>query len=110
MDSHRQQTSTRCEDLALHVCEQCRSELVQPTAWEEAETGHWRVDLRCPECEHVREGVFPQSAVDAYDERLDLGTSDLTAGYRRLIRSNLREEIDRFIGALRVDAILPEDF
>ena len=30
--------------------------------------------------------------------------------YKRLLRANLAEEIDRFAEALRIDAILPEDF
>ena len=66
--------------------------------------------LRCPDCETVREGVFAQDTVDAFDERLDVGTDVLTADLRRLTRANMAEEIDRFVAALQADAILPEDF
>jgi len=94
----------------LHACPACESELVQPEWWEEAGDGAWRVALRCPECEHRHAGVYAQSAVDAYDERLDDGADELTAAYRRLVRENLAYELERFAGALQADALLPEDF
>lgn len=97
-------------DPNLHVCQSCPSELVYPVAWEEAGAGAWSVVLRCPECEHVREGVFPQEAVDAFDERLDAGTDALASDLRRLTRANMADALQRFAAALHADAILPEDF
>lgn len=97
-------------DLDLHVCRDCGSELAYPTAWEEAGEESWAVTIRCPECEAVREGVFAQDVVEAFDEQLDTGTEALTADYRRLTRANMADEIDRFAGALRAGAVLPEDF
>jgi ribosomal protein S27E len=97
-------------DQALHVCPACSSELVYPTGWDEADGDSWHVQLRCPDCEHRREGVFSQPTVEAFDEELDNGTHALTADYRRLCRSNLAEELERFTAALDSDALLPEDF
>ncbi len=97
-------------DRALHVCTACGSELAYPTDWEEASCDTWQVQVRCPECEHRREGVFGQASVDAFDEELDRGTDALTADYRRLCRSNMAEEVARFTAALDSDALLPEDF
>lgn len=94
----------------LHVCLECRSRLAYPTAWEEAGTDHWSVTIRCPECETCREGVFSQDAVEAFDEELDAGTDALMADYRRLMRANMAEEVDRFAAALGAGAVLPEDF
>ena len=94
----------------LHVCTECASDLVYPTAWEEAGPDVWQVELRCPECETMREGLFGQDAVDNFDERLDVGTDALTADLRRLTRANMASEADLFVAALHVDAILPEDF
>jgi len=94
----------------LHVCLECRSHLAYPTAWEEAEGERWSVTIRCPECETYREGVFSQDAVEAFDEELDAGTDALTADYRRLTRANMSEEVERFVEALHVEAVLPEDF
>ncbi len=97
-------------DGRLHVCERCPSELVYPVAWEEAPADSWRVVLRCPDCEHVREGVFGQSTVDTFDEHLDAGTDALASDLRRLTRANMADELARFTAALHAGAILPEDF
>ena len=98
------------EETDLHLCTQCDSELVYPTAWEEASGRSWQVTLRCPDCEQIREGVFSQDAVDAFDERLDAGTGALAADLRRLTQANMVDELERFAAALAADAILPEDF
>jgi len=97
-------------DQDLHVCAECASELVYPTGWEEMGRDSWQVQLRCPECETLREGVFHQDTVDAFDERLDAGSDALTADLRRLTRANMSSEADLFVAALQIDAILPEDF
>jgi len=97
-------------EVGLHVCARCASTLVQPEWWEETEGGSWHVGLRCPDCEHRREGTYSQRVVDDYDERLNEGSDELSTAYRRLMRDNLVAEMERFAGALRAGAILPEDF
>ena len=95
---------------ALHVCVDCTSELVYPVQWEEAGPENWTVLLHCPNCDVYREGVFSQDNVEEFDEELDRGADALARDYKRLLRANMADEIDRFIGALESDAILPEDF
>jgi hypothetical protein len=97
-------------DQDLHVCVGCDSELVYPTQWEESGSDCWAVLLHCPNCDSRREGVFSQDTVEAFDEELDRGADLLAGDYRRLMRANMAEEIERFAGALAADAILPEDF
>jgi hypothetical protein len=94
----------------LHVCMDCASELVYPVQWEEAGPENWTVLLHCPNCDVYREGVFSQDNVEEFDEELDRGADALARDYKRLLRANMADEIDRFIGALESDAILPEDF
>ena len=94
----------------LHVCLDCESGLVHPVEWEEAGTENWRVLLHCPNCETAREGIFSQNTVEGFDEELDRGADALARDYKRLMRANMVEEIDRFVSALECDAILPEDF
>jgi hypothetical protein len=94
----------------LHVCLECESGLVYPMEWEEAGPENWTVLLHCPNCDLFREGVFCQDTVETFDEELDRGAEQLAADYRRLMRANLADEIDRFVGALHAGAILPEDF
>ena len=94
----------------LHVCLECSSELVYPVQWEESGAENWSVLLHCPNCDVYREGIFTQDTVEVFDEELDRGADALARDYKRLMRANMSEEIDRFVGALTAGAILPEDF
>jgi hypothetical protein len=94
----------------LHVCIACSSELVYPVEWDEAGPENWNVLLHCPNCDVYREGVFTQANVEAFDEELDRSGDALARDYKRLLRANMADEIERFVGALAADAILPEDF
>jgi hypothetical protein len=94
----------------LHVCIECASELVYPLQWEESGEENWSVLLHCPNCDLHREGVFSQQTVESFDEELDRGADALTRDYKGMVAANMAEEIERFAGALAVDAILPEDF
>jgi hypothetical protein len=94
----------------LHVCMECDSELVYPIEWEESGEENWSVLLHCPNCDIYREGVFTQNTVEVFDEELDRGADALARDYKRLMRANMAEEIDRFVGALDSGAIVPEDF
>ena len=81
-----------------------------PVQWDEAGPENWNVLLHCPNCDVYREGVFTQDNVEEFDEELDRGGDALARDYKRLMRANMAEEIERFVGALEADAILPEDF
>ena len=94
----------------LHICRECRSELVYPVEWEEAGPEYWRVALRCPNCEWTAAGVFPQELADVFDERLDEGTEQVVGDLKRLMHANMNDEIERFVAALEAGALLPEDF
>ncbi len=94
----------------LHVCLECESDLVYPIQWEESGVENWTVLLHCPNCDVYREGIFCQETVEVFDEELDRGADMLARDYKRLMRANMADEIDRFVGALTADAILPEDF
>lgn len=94
----------------LHVCFHCSGELVYPLDWAEEGPRHWRVVLRCPECESRREGVFEQGAVERLDDELDRGSSALLGDLRRMTHANMAEEIEFFVRALHADLITPGDF
>jgi hypothetical protein len=94
----------------LHVCFHCAGELVYPLDWSEEGPRHWRVVLRCPECESRREGVFEQTSVERLDDELDRGSSALLGDLRRMTHANMSEEIEFFIRALDADLITPGDF
>jgi hypothetical protein len=94
----------------LHLCLECSSDLVYPVQWEESGSENWSVLLHCPNCDVYREGIFTQDTVEVFDEELDRGADALARDYKRLMRANMAEEIERFVGALGAGAILPEDF
>jgi hypothetical protein len=98
------------QDRDLCICEVCSSELVEPVDWEAAGPERWRVALSCPNCDHWTEGVFSQECVDRFDERLDEGTAVLVSELKRLRHANMIDDVECFIAALNLGAILPEDF
>jgi hypothetical protein len=94
----------------LHICPTCDSRLVHPTDWSQAGSDHWHVGLRCPDCDWIGDGLYTQDEVDDYDRELDDASESILEDLKRLIRSNMEDEVDRFSAALEHDLILPEDF
>ncbi|HEV2752758.1 MAG TPA: hypothetical protein VGV36_02845, partial [Solirubrobacteraceae bacterium] len=94
----------------LHVCTACGSDLVHPVHWEEADTEHWEVLLRCPDCGEQTSGIFAEEAIARLDEELDRGSALLVEALHRLSRANFEEDIERFARALQGGLVLPEDF
>jgi hypothetical protein len=103
-------TDSTCSPAQLHICFHCAGELVYPLDWSEEGPRHWRIVLRCPECESRREGVFDQAAVERLDDELDRGSSALLGDLRRMTHANMSEEVEFFVRALDADLILPSDF
>lgn len=94
----------------LHVCPECTSTMVYPTDWVPVDLAHWRVDLRCPECEWRQAGLYEQGVLDRFDTILDAGTDSLVHDLGRLQRANMEDEVERFSLALEQNLIVPEDF
>ncbi len=117
MDHHRQETQHDASadppaepHQDLHVCLACSSDLVYPIDTAKAGSENWTVLLRCPNCDVYRDGIFSERTVHALDSEVDRGRDVLTREYAGLVRLNMTAEIARFSGALKADAILPEDF
>jgi hypothetical protein len=106
----RQGVDGACSPAQLHICFHCAGELVYPLDWSEDGPRHWRIVLRCPECESRREGVFDQTAVERLDDELDRGSSALLGDLRRMTHANMSEEIEFFVRALDAELIMPSDF
>jgi hypothetical protein len=94
----------------LHVCFNCGGELVYPLDWCEEGVRHWRIVLRCPDCESRREGVFEQGAVELLDDELDRAAGALLGDLRRMTHANMSEEVEFFVKALDADLVTPADF
>jgi hypothetical protein len=95
----------------LHVCPECGSQLVQPICWEQAgDRGHWRLWRRCPECEWHADAVYGESEIDAFDERLDDGTRELSESLKALVHENMERLGNTFAAALAADPDAADDF
>lgn len=103
-------TEPVCAPEELHVCFNCAGGLVYPLDWVEEGARHWRIVLRCPECEARREGVFEQSVVERLDDELDRGAGALLSDLKRLTHANMTDEVEFFVRALEADLITPSDF
>jgi hypothetical protein len=105
-----QASAAEAPERELHLCRDCGSELVHPTDWEEVGNDTWRLELRCPNCEWIGEGVFERKVVEDLDEQLEVGMETIVRDLRHLTQANMEEQIDRFVAALQHDLIVPEDF
>jgi hypothetical protein len=103
-------TEDGCPPEQLHICFHCSGELTYPLDWSEAGPRHWRIVLRCPECESRREGVFEQTIVERLDDELDRAAGALLGDLRRMTHANMSEEVEFFVRALGADLIVPSDF
>jgi hypothetical protein len=101
--------ATRTTD-ELHVCPYCSGRFVYPLDWSEEGPWHWRVVLRCPDCERVGTGVFPQAVVERFDQELDRASGELLGDLQRLTHANMAKELEFFVRALDADVIVPSDF
>ncbi len=106
----QRQGAHACAPDQLHVCFNCNSELVYPLDWCEEGVRHWRIVLRCPDCESRREGVFEQTSVELLDDELDRAAGALLGDLRRMTHANMSEEVEFFCKALDADLITPADF
>lgn len=97
-------------DADLHICSECDSQLVYPVDWAPVDESSWRVELHCPDCDRHTEGTYEQAVLDRFDVILDDATESLLDDLSRLQRSNMEDEVDRFVRAVNAGQILPEDF
>lgn len=104
--------STRHAEAAvdLTICGACDCRFVQPADWEEAGPRHWRLELRCPNCESRGTVVVEDEVVDHYDLVLERGSAELARSLHVAVEESIEDEVARLRDALERDLILPEDF
>jgi hypothetical protein len=103
-------STTTAPEEDLHFCPRCSGVLVNPLDWAEESPGRWRILMRCPDCDLVREGVFGQTLVERLDEELDRATAAMLSDLKQLTHANMVEEIELFSRAMELDLIGPSDF
>jgi hypothetical protein len=106
----RQYDQPQEEDRELSVCPNCRSELVQASAWSQGRDDSVALTLECPNCAWRESGVYERALVEQFEDRLDDGLIALIDDLHRLTQANMASDVDSFVDALDSDLILPEDF
>jgi hypothetical protein len=98
------------ERTALHPCPACGSHLVDLIGGDEVAPGMWDLTLRCPECEQVHALSCTKDDLAKLEHEQCTATAEMERELERFARQRFEEEIERFVAALEVDAILPMDF
>ena len=94
----------------LACCSSCGSGFVHPQTWNVQSDGRVRLALRCGECRGETAGDYAPGEVAAYDRSLVEARLELTALYRAVVRSNMRDEAERLRVALALDLLSADDF
>ena len=94
----------------LHLCCLCHADCVVPVTWDEVDDLHWRMVLRCAECETYRRVVVGNDVARRYEVDLQRGMDEIAATLERSDRVRMIEEVGTLIQALRRDLIDATDF
>ena len=96
----------------LHICPECKSKFVRPVDWHAAdeEASSWWLMLECANCGYSSEGIYSCEQVEQLEDAVEDSERELQKDLGRLSTANLAGDVNRFIGALQVNAITPEDF
>ena len=94
----------------LTTCRFCGGHLVYPLRWSAVGTQHWRIELRCPECEDRGTVVEHQAVVDRFDERLEQGAAALARDLHELVQITIDAEVEQLHVSLSSGRLRPEDF
>ena len=88
----------------------CGRDFVNPVAWEPVGSEHWRLLLRCGECETWREVMVPNAVARSYDVELQRCTDRLTALLDRMDRERMLGQAEAMTVALELGLIDAADF
>lgn len=97
----------------MHVCPNpdcCSEEMLQDMRWEAEPDNQWYAELFCGGCGTSFEGVFSEAQVEIFSRVFARHMKSLTDGLHVLKQENMCDYAARFIDALAIDAIKPEDF
>ncbi len=98
------------DETETAACPVCGGRLVYPVDWLRSGDASWDITLRCPECETRRDVTLGRAAVERFNRDLYQGAQTLAREAERMARRNFENEVERIVGALERDLILPMDF
>ena len=94
----------------LTICSDCDGHFVHPLRWSAVGREHWRIELRCPDCEARGTVVEHQTVVDRFDDLLEQGAADLARDLHALVQLAIDAEVEQLHVSLASGLLRPEDF
>jgi hypothetical protein len=94
----------------LTICSSCGGHFVYPLRWSAVGAQHWRIELRCPDCEERGTVVEHQLVVDQFDVMLEQGAADLARDLHAFVQLTIDAEVEALHASLASGLLLPEDF
>ena len=94
----------------LLVCPQCGTNALCPTEWETDGPDHWRMWIRCGQCEAWLEAIASNRDAAALDIELDRQQRQIAAAADALDAERMAREVEAFSRALRLDLVDAGDF
>ena len=95
----------------LELCRACQRPFVVPTSVLDIVDGdRCVVELHCVNCGHTRTGVHDDTALEALDQQLEASSAQIRNAVELFEILDEWERAERFIAALHLDHVVPEDF
>ncbi|MDP4603927.1 MAG: hypothetical protein NWQ82_03995 [Solirubrobacteraceae bacterium] len=91
-------------------CGECGCDTVQPVEWDGYGPRHWRIELRCPNCEARCTTIVEDDVAELCDRAHQRGADELELALTKLAEENGKRDIERLRAALEKNHLLPEDF
>jgi len=93
----------------LH-CGACGCTMVQPVEWDGFGSRHWRIELRCPNCESRCTTIVEDDVAELCDRVHQRGVDQIERQMKILASINAEQQLSRLRFALDEGLLLPEDF
>ena len=97
-------------EVRLERCGVCGGDFVHLVEWQPAGPEHWRLLLRCGECETWCDVTVPNAVAQRYDAALDGCARDLATLVDRMDRERMLGQAEAITTALELGLIDAADF
>ena len=91
-------------------CGECGCDTVQPVEWDGYGPRHWKIELRCPNCEARCTTIVEDDVAELCDRAHQRGVDALELTLAKVAGANSERDIEQLRFALENNHLLPEDF
>ena len=83
---------------------------MQPLRWQQRKSGELLVELRCPECEVVKQACHTPKEMEELDRRQSQSREQIVAAYERSVAEAMEALAANLAEALERDLLSADDF